>query len=68
MPKNYHALGWKLVAAWIPPDLHQALRLKLLQRKTSLMHEFTRFVEIYTGHKVEKNEATGKTDEHPPVT
>jgi len=68
MPKDYRGLGWKLVAAWIPPDLHQALKVKLVAKRSNLMREFTRFLEIYTGHKVEKNEATGKPDEQPPVS
>ena len=63
MPKDYRGLGWKLVAAWLSPDLHQALREKVAKDKTNFMRVFTRFVEVYTGHKVEKNEATGKPDE-----
>jgi hypothetical protein len=67
MPKDYRAAGWKFVAAWIPPDLHLALREKLAKDRTNLMRVFTRFCEAYTGHKVEKNDATGKPANSPEV-
>lgn len=64
MPTDYKAKGLKNVTAWVRPELHAALRQKLWQDKMTLQSLFTKFLEAYTGVKVEINDATGKPD--PP--
>lgn len=63
MATDYRKKGYKQVAVWIPADLHEALRMKLFRDGSNYMRAMTRLLELYTGHKVEKNEATGKPDE-----
>jgi len=50
------------VTVWVEPDLHAALRKKLAEKGKSLRSEFIHFLEIYTGFRIPKNEATGKPD------
>jgi hypothetical protein len=50
----------KSFMVWIPPDLHMATRKKLAADGKTAREVVIRFLEIYTGYKVGKNEATGK--------
>jgi hypothetical protein len=59
----YQAKGYKNVTVWVEPGLHAALRKKLAEKGVSLRSEFIRFLQVYTGFRIEKNEATGKPDE-----
>jgi hypothetical protein len=63
----YQAKGYKNVTVWVEPDLHAALRKKLAEKGKSLRSEFIHFLEVYTGFRIPKNEATGKPDITPEV-
>lgn len=52
---------------WIPPDLHLAVRKKLAADRKTAREVVIRFLELYTGYKVEKNEATGKFNESAEI-
>jgi len=66
MANNYRSKGMKPVMVWVESDLHAALRKKLAGPPVrSLRSVFIRFLEVYTGHKVEKNAATGQPDIPP---
>jgi predicted HicB family RNase H-like nuclease len=56
-----HKAGNKSVMLWVPSDLHAAMKEKLARTGISLRDLIIWFLEKWTGHKVEINDATGKT-------
>jgi hypothetical protein len=62
-----HKPGEKNIQAWVPGDLHQAVREKLVKEGIQLRALLIWFLEKWTGHKVETNAATQPPDVDGPA-
>lgn len=57
--------GEKPFMIWLPADLHAAVKGKLAKDRKTAKAVVTRFLELYSGYKVEKNvavESPGKNE------
>jgi hypothetical protein len=54
--------GERNIQAWVPGDLHKAVREKLARDGVQLRAVLIYFLEKWTGHKVETNAATQPAD------